>query len=125
MNDESFKVLATLAAYRIVAGVTATGNTCQYPLNVGVSQFPLGVSINEVKDTTSSLPVRTSGIARVLFNDTVASGSLVTADTSGRAIPFVAVTAPTCYLGTLIGPDVDSTGAVAEVLINKGFVSIP
>lgn len=115
----SYKVLTTLSAYRVVAAVSGTANTVQYPESA--QKLPLGVTIDDVKDTTSSIPVQCNGIAKVFFNDTVTSGLLVAYDTSGRGIPFTpgntttALTLPTGIIGTLVGPTVAATGTIAEV----------
>ena len=82
IGELPFKVLATLAAQRIVAPVTGTADSCQYPLNTLDTQIPLGVTTDTVKDTGAAIPVAIAGKAKVFFNDTVASGALVAADTS-------------------------------------------
>jgi len=115
----SYKVLTTLSAYRVVAAVSGTANTVQYPEST--QYMPLGVTIDDVKDTTASIPVQVNGIARVYFNDTVTAGKLVAFDTSGRGIPFTpaatstGLTLPTGVIGTLVGPTVAATGTVADV----------
>jgi hypothetical protein len=115
----SYKVLATLAAYRVVAAVSGTADTVQYP--EAASKMPLGVTIDDVKDTTSSIPVQVNGVAKLFFNDTVTSGLLVAFDTSGRGIPFTpgvtttALTITTGIIGTLVGPTVAATGTIANV----------
>lgn len=117
----SFKVLTTLSAYRVVAAVSGTADTVQYP--EATTKLPIGVTIDDVKDTTSSIPVQVNGIAKVLFNDTVTSGLLVAYDTSGRGIPFTpaststGLTLPTGVIGTLVGPSVGATATIANVLI--------
>lgn len=122
---ESFDVATTLAVQRIVSGVTGTGNACQYPTTL--TALPLGVTVDTVIDTTSAIPVQLNGKAWVLFNDTVAAGELVTSDTSGRGVPFTlaqtstSISAPSAYLGILVGPSVAITGTIAQVLINPGF----
>lgn len=118
----SFKVATTLAAQRIVAKSTSTAFTVAYPEASDV--LPYGVTLDTVLDTNQAIPVKISGEAKVLFNDTVACGALVASDTSGRGIPFTpgnttaALTVPTGVIGTLIDTSVDATGTVAKVLIN-------
>ncbi len=118
----SFKVAATLSAYRVVAGVSGTANTVQYPESTG--RLPLGITIDDVKDTNQAIPVQQNGIAKLFFNDTVTSGLLVAFDTSGRGIPFTpantstGLTLPTGIIGTLVGPTVAATGTIAEVSIH-------
>ena len=126
VRAQSFKVAATLASQRIVAAITATANSVQYP--VSNQNIPFGVTIDDVKDTTSSIPVAGPGeIAKVLFNDTVTSGQLVSSDSNGRAIPFAladtttALTLASAYLGVLVGESVAATGVVSEVYIMPGF----
>lgn len=119
---ESFKVLSTLTAYRVVAAVSSTAMTVQYPESV--AYLPLGITIDDVEATTDAIPVALNGKAKLLFNDAVTSGQLVAFDTSGRGIPYTlaatttVLTLPTGIIGTLIGDTVAATGTVAQVLIN-------
>jgi hypothetical protein len=121
----SCKVAATLAAQRIVAPLTGTAKAVQYPGSA--VNFPIGVTIDSVADTTQAIPVQIAGFAYVLFNDTAAAGQLVASDTSGRGILFshgatsTAISAPSAYVGVLWGVTVDDTAQVAEVFINPGF----
>lgn len=119
----SFKVAATLSAYRIVAAITGTANSVKYP--AAASEVCIGVTADTVLDTTASIPVNIGGIAKIYFNDTVASGAFVASDSSGRGVPHVNVTAGSYVIGTLIGPAVAATGTIAEVLIQPMFKSIP
>lgn len=115
----SYKVLTTLTAYRVVAAVSGTANTVQYPESA--QKMPLGVTLDDVEDTTSSIPIQCNGIAKLFFNDTVTTGLLVGFDTSGRGILFTpantssGLTLPTGVIGTLVGPTVAATGTIAEV----------
>lgn len=111
----SMKVATTLSAYRIVTHLTATANTVKYP--AAISEKLIGVTTNDVLDTNVAIPVAIAGIAKVYFNDTCASGGLVTADSSGRAVPYVNNTAGGYVIGQLIGPAVAATGTIADVLI--------
>lgn len=122
----TFKVLATLAAYRVVSPVTGTAFTCQYP--PAAASFPLGVTKDTVKDTTNSIPVAGVGErAMLFFNDTVTSGQLVGADTSGRGVPYTlgetttANTSSSAWVGPLLGPSVAATGTLAEILVSPGI----
>lgn len=119
----SFKVNATIPAYRIVTAVTGTANTVKAA--AAASDVALGVTADTVLETTNSIPVIVGGIAKVYFNDTVTSGGLVAADASGRGVPHVNVTAGSYVIGTLIGPSVSATGTIADVLVQPMFKSIP
>ncbi len=120
----SFKVNATIAAYRGVTHVTATANTVKVPASA--SEMPIGITLDTVLDTTASIPISPIGtIAKLYFNDTCVSGSLVALDSSGRGVPHVNVTAGSYVIGTLVGPKADATGTLADVLINPFFKSIP
>ena len=119
-NIESFKVASTLAAFRIV-GMGPTAETVVYP--TATSTPILGVSIDTVLDTTSALPVKTHGLQKVTFNDTVAAAGLVTADTNGNAVPYTAATAASWYVGVLVGAAVTATGTVANIMIMPGYAS--
>lgn len=120
---ESFKVLTTLAAYRIVSAHTLSSRTVTYP--AGATSRPIGVTRDTVKDTTTAIPVQLNGVAMVQFNETMASGGLVAANNAGQGVPHVDTTAGSYYIGHLIGPAIALTGTVAEVLIQPGFKSIP
>jgi hypothetical protein len=123
----SFKVQTTLSAYRVVSCVTGTAWTCQYP--PVAPALPLGVTIDTVKDTTNSIPVAGVGErAKLFFNDTVTSGQLVGADTSGRGVPYTiaadtttSLTLTSAYVGLLLGPTIASTGTLAEILVQPGI----
>lgn len=116
MNIHSFKVAATLAAYRAVY-LNGTANQVGYPTNT--LSAPIGITTDTVLDTTQNIPVQLDGIARLFFNDSVAAGGLVAVDSSGRGVPFFGVTAAASYvLGRLIGSKVETTGTVADVIVN-------
>lgn len=118
---ESFKVLTTLTAQRVVMH-NSTAHTVLYPDTTGV--LPLGVTLDDVKDTTGSIPVQVNGKAKLFFNDTVTAGKLVGFDTSGRGVPFTpnvtttGLTLPSGVIGTLIDASVAATGTIAQILIN-------
>lgn len=114
-NIISMKVATTLGANRIVTCLTGTGDTVKYP--AAVSESPIGVTIDNVLDTTGAIPVQIDGLARVQFNDTCASGALVASDANGLGVPYVNNTAGGYVIGKLIGPSVAATGTVATVLI--------
>lgn len=118
---ESFDVLTTLTSQRVVMH-NSTAHTCLYPDTTGV--LPLGITIDDVKETTSSIPVQVNGKAKLYFNDTVTCGQLVGFDTSGRGVPFTpaatstGLTLAVGVIGTLVDASVAATGTVAQVLIN-------
>lgn len=119
----SMKVSTTLSAYRAVAPVSGTARTVAYPSSAAVPV--IGITTDTVLDTTGSIPVAISGVAKLYFNDTVTSGGLVALDSSGRGVPHVNVTAGSYVIGHLLGATVAATGTIAEVLINPFFKSIP
>lgn len=118
-------VAATLSAQRIVAGITGTAKGVQYPPSV--TALPLGITIDTVDDTSQSIPFQINGAAYCFFNDTVAAGQLVGADTSGRGVPFAlaatstAISAPAAYCGVLWDASVANTGAISQIFISPGF----
>jgi len=122
---ESFKVDDTLAAYRIVACGSTTAETVAYPATL--QDLPIGVTLDTVLDTTCSIPVALSGIAKVYFNDSVVLGGLVASDSSGRGVPVVlanttsSLTLAAAYVGVLIGAKVNDTGSVSNIVIHPGF----
>lgn len=121
----SADVATTLSAHRIVAAITGTAKSVQYPPSV--TALPVGITTDTVLDTTNAIPVQINGPAFCFFNDTVAAGELVTSDTSGRAVPFAlaatstAISAPASYAGIVWGASVANTGAIAHVLLHPGF----
>jgi len=123
----SFRVQTTLAAYRVVSNLTGTANMVIYPPNA--PSFPVGVTLDTVRDTTGTIPVKGVGERALLFfNDTVTAGQLVGADTSGRGVPYTvaadtttSLTITSAYIGPLIGPSVAVTGTIAEVLVSPGI----
>jgi len=120
---KSFNVAATLASQRIVTHNTGTAFGVKYP--AAALEQPVGVSIDTVLDVSGAIPIQCNGVAKILFNDTCASGALVAADSSGRGVPFVDATAGAAYIGTLVDAAVGATGTVAKVLINPGYKAIP
>lgn len=119
----SFKVNATIPAYRIVTFLTGTANTVKLPATA--SELPVGITEDTVLDTTNAIPVAVAGIQKLYFNDTVTSGSYVASNNAGQGVPHVNVTAGSFVVGVLIGPTVAATGTIADVLINPHFKSIP
>jgi hypothetical protein len=119
----SMKVQTTLSAYRVVTCLTSTANTVKYP--AAVSECPIGITTDTVLETGSSIPVAIGGIAKLYFNDTVASGAFVAADSSGRGVPHTSVTAGSYIVGILLGPTIAATGTIAEVLVLPQFKAIP
>jgi hypothetical protein len=122
----SFKVAATLLAYRVVTALSSTAETVAYPEN-DLRPY-IGITANTVLDTTGSIPVIIHGIAKLYFNDTCTTGQLVGADSSGRGIAFgtianttTSLTLSSAYIGVLVGPTVAATGTIANVLIMPGF----
>lgn len=118
---KSYKVASTLSSQRGVR--LSAAETVAYP--GAATQLPIGVTIDDVKDTTQGIAVAGFGESpKLLFNDTVAAGGLVALDTSGRGIPFVAggtTTVNNAYLGVLQGAAVGATGTIARVLVLPGF----
>lgn len=125
---QSFNVLTTLTTQRLVAQDTSAAHTVVYPPSN--QRMPLGVTIDDVKAITQGIPVQLNGKAKLYFNDTVASGSLVAADTSGRGVPFTlpntttSVTLAAAYAGVLCDASVAATGTIAQIIIAPGFVRV-
>jgi len=117
----SYKQAATLTANRFVCFVSGTANTVNYPSTT--AEMPAGITMDSPKDADPAIPVAGVGeIYRVTFNDTVTSGKLVSADTSGKAVPYTNTVTAWAY-GVLIGPSVAETGTTAEVLFRPGTFS--
>lgn len=113
---KSFSAATTLSAQRIVE---VTGDhTVAYATSS--SLLPIGVTIDSMADTTNAIAVQLNGLAKLYFNDTVSAGGLVSADDSGRAVPYTAATVAAGYVGVLVGAAVAATGTIANVLILPG-----
>lgn len=119
---QSFNVATTLAAYHIVK-MGSAGNGVVYATSA--TDFGLGITVDDVKNTTDSIPVAITGIAKLQFNDTCAIGAFVQSDATGLGVPAVVTTAGIYVIGILVGPAVSATGTIADVLINPMQRSIP
>jgi hypothetical protein len=117
------KVNATIAAYRIVTALTGTAHTVKVPASA--SELPIGITCDTVLDTSVAIPVAISGIQKLYFNDTVASGAYVASNNAGQGVPHANVTAGSYVVGILIGPAVAATATIADVLINPHYKAIP
>lgn len=108
----SFKQGDSISAYRIVrvSGVQTVA-ACSATTDIIV-----GVTADDANKSTQAVPVIVAGVARVLFNDSIAAGALVMTDASGRGIPFVESTAGVYTLGVAL-QTCNATGAIAEVLV--------
>lgn len=123
ISPHSFKVGTTIAAYRGVVMLTSTADTVK--IAASALELPIGITLDTVRDTTASIPVAIAGIAKLFFNDSVTSGKMVALNNAGQGVPHVDTTAGSYVIGTLIGPTVNTTGSVQDVLINPFFKSIP
>ncbi len=120
-NDITLKVLTTLLAQRIVA-LSSTPHTAIYP--AALTSPMVGVTMDTVLDTTGSLPVRVSGIAKIYMNDTCAAGDLIAGDSSGFGKKHVDTTAGSYVVGQALEASA-ATATVIQVLIQPKFKSIP
>lgn len=108
----SMKQGDSIAAYRLVRVSSAD----TVALCTAATDFPFGVTGDNANSSNQAVPVYVAGICRLQFNDSVAAGGLVQSDSLGRGVPASATTAGVYAIGVLIGPKVNATGAVAEVL---------
>lgn len=116
----SMKVADSIAAYRIVRVTSAeTVALCS-----ALTDNPFGVTQDNSNAATQAVPVAVGGICRVYVNDSIAAGGLVASDAVGRAIPYVALSTGSYYVGILIGTKVNATGAIAEILLRPGFTTV-
>jgi len=109
----SMKQGDSISAYRIVrvsAAHTVAACTAATDIIVGVTE-------DEATKSTQAVPVLMGGIGRVYCNDTMAAGTLVKTDASGRGVPFVESTAGVYVLGVVLDT-VSATGTIASVIIN-------
>lgn len=113
----SMKQADSIAAYRIVR-VTSADTVA---LTSALTDVPFGVTQDNANASTQAVPVAIAGIARVYCNDSIAAGGLVGTDATGRGIPYVVISTGSYYVGILIGPKVNATGAIAEILVRPGF----
>ena len=109
----SFKQGDSIAAYRIVrvSGIHTVA-ACS-----AATDIIAGVTDDNAGSSTQAVPVICSGIGRVYCNETMAAGTLVKTDASGRGTPLVESTAGVYVLGVLL-ETVSHTGTIAQVLVN-------
>lgn len=119
----TMKVAATLPAYRIVTMSTGTADTVKLPASA--SEVPIGITQDTVLDTGAGIPIAVGGISKLYFNDSVGSGKFVASNNAGQGVPHVDVTAGSYVIGMLVGPTVNTTGTIADVLIQPMFKAIP
>lgn len=117
----SLKVLTTLLAQRIVA-LSTTPHTAIYP--AGLTSPMVGITLDTVTDTTTSIPVAVAGIAKVYMNDTCGAGDLIAGDSSGYGKKHVDTTAGSYVIGQALEASA-ATATVIQILIQPKFKSIP
>ena len=117
----SQKVLTTLLAQRIVA-LSTTPHTVIYP--AALTSPMVGITLDTVLDTTGSIPVAVTGIAKVYMNDTCAAGDLIAGNSSGQGLKHVDTTAGSHVIGQALEASA-ATATVIQVLIQPRFKSIP
>jgi hypothetical protein len=108
----SFKQGDSISAYRIVrVSAVQTVAACSAGTDIIV-----GVTADNANKSNQAVPVVVNGVAKVLFNDSIAAGALVMTDASGRGIPFVESTAGVYTLGVSL-QTINATGGIGEVLV--------
>jgi hypothetical protein len=116
--------VGSIAAYRIVrVSSTTTGNFIA--LCSATSDVPFGVTQDNCNAVNQYVPVAIGGIARVYVNDSLAAGAAFCTDAVGRAVPYTTPSTGGYMVGINIGPKVNATGAIAEVLIRPLFTAAP
>ena len=119
MIPQSFPVQDSVPAERVVVMHSAGGKVL---LGVGggtLSAIPIGISIDKQNVTGQAVAVKGAGErARLLFNDTITSGTAFTCDASGKGIPMPG-TLPTgtCFAVGVALETAADTGAVIDVYI--------
>jgi hypothetical protein len=111
---QSFSVASTLTAYRIVT-LSSTGQTVVYA--TAPSDKILGVTLDDVKETTQAIPVQSSGICKVIAGNSITVGALVGSDSTGQAIVYSDVTAGGYVLGVMVGNKAVKAGTLVDVLV--------
>ena len=117
----SMKVADSIAAYRIVK--VSAANTVA--LTDTTTSVPFGITQDNSNAANQYVPVAVAGIARVYCNDSIAAGGAFMTDATGRAVPYVAASTGNYMVGVNVGPKVNATGAIAEVLIRPLFTAVP
>jgi hypothetical protein len=108
----SFKQGDSISAYRIVrVSAVQTVAACSAGTDIIV-----GVTADNASKSNQAVPVVVNGVAKVLFNDSIAAGALVMTDSVGRGIPFVESTAGVYTLGVSL-QTINATGGIGEVLV--------
>lgn len=109
----SMKQGDSISAYHIVrvsGSHTVAACTAATDIIVGVTQDNAGLS-------SQAVPVAVSGVARVYCNDTMAAGTLIKTDATGKGVPFAESTAGVYVLGVCLDT-VSATGTIASVIVN-------
>ncbi len=110
---ESFKQADSITAHRIVR-VSAAQTVAVVSATTDII---IGVTTDDANKSNQAVPVAIGGIAKVYCNDTMAAGTLIKADASGRGVAFAESTAGVYVLGVCLDT-VSATGTLADVLIN-------
>lgn len=114
----SYKIANSVSSMRVVAADTAA-MTCKLPASGGV--FPLGITIDDVDQATGVVPVKSTGITDLVFAGSCTMGGLVSFDSAGKGVEFVAaltstgLTTPTGVIGINVGGVVTTAGQISKV----------
>lgn len=116
--------VGSIAAYRIVRAVsTTTGGFIA--LCSATTDIPLGVTQDNSNAINQYVPVAVAGLAKVYVNDSIGAGAAFCTDSVGRAVPYTTPSTGGYMVGLNLGPKVNATGAIAEVLIRPLFTAAP
>lgn len=109
----SFKQADSITAHRIVrVSAAQTVAACS-----ATTDIIIGVTVDDANKSSQAVPVAVAGVAKVYCNDTMAAGTLIKTDASGRGVAFVESTAGVYVLGVCLDT-VSATGTLADVVIN-------
>jgi len=117
----SFKCTTTIPAYRVVTQVSGTGYTVQ--LSAAATNWPLGITADTAQDA-QNVPVNFTGLCKLEFNQTVAAGDFVQADSSGRGVAYAGTSTGVYVIGTYVGAVHVTTGTIGDVLFQPFFISV-
>lgn len=111
----SLPVGDSLLAYRILKISSGVAVICDT-----VTAIPVGISQDNVQNSSQSVPVGLYGKLKLEFNETMTAGALFQTNAAGQGVPFASLTAGSYAVGICLDA-VSATGTIANVLFAPHF----
>lgn len=121
----SYKMANSVSAMRVVSPDTAA-MTCKLPASANV--MPLGITIDDIDQASGVVPVKTTGIADLVFAGSCTMGGFVTFDSAGKGVEFApastttGLTLGTGVVGINVGGVVTTANQVSKVQLAPQFI---